>query len=325
MSVKLSGKVLIHGIEKPISALALGTAFFTLADKAQWFDLLDRFLALGGTVIDSGRVYGDSEAVLGEWLAARRVREQVVLITKGGHGGSAAILPADNTEQALTEDLLTSLRTLGTDYIDLYLLHRDNPAVPVGLVMEWLNRELEHGRVHAVGASNWEYGRVDAANAYATQHGIQGFAVVSNNLSLAVPTGPFYPRLVSVDRAGERWHSRTGIPLVSWSSQARGFFTGRYAAEVRAQADSITDPYTRRMIEVYCTAANFERLRRASELGVQKGAYSAVQVALAWLLHKPFPLLPVVGPHNGTELESCVNALAIPLNEAECRWLNLES
>jgi aryl-alcohol dehydrogenase-like predicted oxidoreductase len=112
---------------------------------------------------------------------------------------------------------------------------------------------------------------------------------------------------------------------VSWSSQARGFFTERYTPEVRALADSITDPYTRRMIEVYCTDANFERLRRAAKLGAQKGGYSAVQVALAWLLHKPFPLVPVVGPHSGTELESCVNALAIPLDKAECRWLNLES
>ena len=126
---------------------------------------------------------------------------------------------------------------------------------------------------------------MDEANAYAKQHGLKGFAVVSNNLSLAVPSAPFYPRLVSTDPAGERWHAKTGIPLLSWSSQARGFFTGHYADAVQRQTDGSGDAFTAKLIEVYGTQENLERLRRARELGERLGGYSAVQVALAWLLH----------------------------------------
>jgi aryl-alcohol dehydrogenase-like predicted oxidoreductase len=79
------------------------------------------------------------------------------------------------------------------------------------------------------------------------------------------------------------------------------------------------------MIEIYDTADNRERLRRASEMGERLGGYTAVQIALAWLLHKPFPLIPVVGARSIDELRSCVAAAAIRLTEGQCRWLNLET
>ena len=89
---------------------------------------------------------------------------------------------------------------------------------------------------------------MEEANEYAYKHGIAGFTAVSSNLSLAVPTGPFYPGLVSAD---ERWHMETEIPLFGWSVGARGFFTGRYGPELRA--GEMEDEFARRMVEVYCT------------------------------------------------------------------------
>ena len=79
------------------------------------------------------------------------------------------------------------------------------------------------------------------------------------------------------------------------------------------------------MIEIYCTDDNLERLRRAEELGEKKGGYSAVQISLAWLMHKSFPLVPVVGPHTREELASCVQATSLQLSDRELRWLNLEA
>jgi aryl-alcohol dehydrogenase-like predicted oxidoreductase len=108
------------------------------------------------------------------------------------------------------------------------------------------------------------------------------------------------------------------IPLIPWSSQARGFFTGRWTPQMPAN-----DGFTKRMIEVYCTDDNFKRLSRAKELGEKKG-HTAVEVALAWLLHKPFPIVPIVGPHTQEELASCVKATTLSLTEAECKWLNLD-
>jgi len=319
----LRSNLSIDGINKPISALALGTAFYRPESKDEWFDIMDGYLSLGGTVIDTGRQYGESEEVVGQWLEKSTARDRMVVITKCAHG--PGLLPADDFEEVVTQELAESLMHLRTDYVDLYVLHRDNPAVPVGRILDRLNAEIDRGRVVALGASNWSYARADEANEYARQHGIRGFAVVSNNLSLAVPEGPFYDGLASADQAGERWHQNTGIPLLSWSSQARGFFTGRYTPDMRDKVGGIDDKFTKRMVEIYCTDANFERLRRARQLGKEKQDYSAVQIALAWLLHKPFPVIPIVGPHTQEELVSCADATAIKLTEAEIKWLQLDA
>jgi len=246
-----------------------------------------------------------------------------VILTKGGHG-PGHLLPAENLAQELADELDVSLDCLRTDHVDLYMLHRDNPAVAVAEIMDCLNAEIERGRLRAIGVSNWECDRVSAANDYAAQRGLRGLVAVSNNISLAVPTGPFYPGLVSVDADGEAWHAETGVPLIPWSAQARGFFTGRYAPELRDAPDAAADGFTARMMEVYGTDENFERLRRAADLGAQKGGRSAVEVALAWVLHRPFQIAPIVGPHTREELASCIAALSLELSDAELRWLNLE-
>ena len=114
---------------------------------------------------------------------------------------------------------------------------------------------------------------------------------------------------------------------MSWSSGARGYFTGRYvqAIERLLQGGAGTvdqDLFAQRMAEVYGTRDNLVRLRRAEALGAELGGYSAVQVALAWLLHKPFPVLPVVGPRTEDEVASCVQATEIRLTGDQCEWLS---
>ena len=312
----------ISGISKPISVLGLGTSSYGLANKEVAFEMLDSFVGFGGTVIDTARTYsdGDSEKVIGAWLAAREVREKIVIITKGGHGQDG-VFPLENLETLIKRELKESLENLGTDYIDLYLLHRDNPRLPVVKIMETLNEVLGRGRVHAFGASNWEYDRIDAANEYAYKYGLKGFSAISNNISLAVPAGSFYPGLVSTDTSGEIWHQKTEIPLVSWSPMARGFFTGRYTRNMCKDLDKIENGFTKRMIEIYGTPENFNRLRRAQDLGEKKGGYSATEVALAWVLNRPYPLAAMVGPHTVEHLKSCVNASLLRLSESEMEYL----
>jgi aryl-alcohol dehydrogenase-like predicted oxidoreductase len=321
MTPPMSRAPLVSGIDKPLSALALGTAFFRADTRDHWHALLDAYAEQGGNMLDTAHAYGDSEPVIGSWLKARGNRHELVLCTKGGVGEN--LLPAHGLEQVVDAELAQSLERLGTDTVDLYWLHRDNPALPVGPIVECLNEQLRKGRIRAFGGSNWAYDRVDQANRYAAAHGLTGFAAVSNHLSLAVPTGPFYPGLVATDAAGRCWHARTGLPLFSWSSQARGFFTGRYSPEVVGDAES-ADGFTRRMLEIYGTEGNLERLRRAEQLGREKGGRSAVEVALAWVLGQGIPVVPIVGPRTREELLSCVGALAIKLSQEELRWLNLE-
>jgi len=313
----MKNKEIVAGVDKPVSQLALGTVSYSLANKERSFSLLDDFVTAGGTAIDTARCYGESEDVIGLWMESRANRERIFLITKGGLSRhDSCRLAVEGIEEKIESDLTESLQRLRTDYVDLYFLHRDTEEIPVARMVDCLNKELRRGRIRAFGGSNWEPRRVDEANEYAAKRGLTGFAAVSNNLSLAVPTEPYYRGLVSVDEAGRRWHARTGIPLFSWSSQARGFFSGRFRPDVRTNAD---------MVRVYYTEGNFERLRRATMLGQRKGGYSATQVALAYLLHLRLPLVPIVGPLIEDELASCLGALQIKLTHPEVQWLNLEA
>ncbi len=334
----LRGGPFIQGLKKPISRLAQGTAFFTRGKTGELFTLLDAFMAGGGTLIDSGRNYGDSETVLGLWMDARGSRERVTLITKCAHG--EGVIPQEGYANLVRDELTTSLRELKTDHVDIFFVHRDNQEMPVWDILGPLNEEVAKGRVRVLGASNWEYRRLTEANDFAHKRGLKGFAVVSNHITLAMPAAAFYPGLISTDRQGEQWHQATGIPLVPWSSQARGFYTGIYTRAMRDNPERFLpadetvrqvnawgvseNAFARRMLTLYGTDENLERLARAQTLGAEKGGYTAVEVALAWLLHKPFPLVPVVGPRTPVELASCLKAASLVLTETELRWLNLE-
>jgi aryl-alcohol dehydrogenase-like predicted oxidoreductase len=325
MSSTIHGPLRVAGVDKPVSALALGTATLRSDDKDAWFRLYDRFVELGGTVLDTGHIYGESEEIIGAWMADRGNRDTLFIFTKGGHGSDHQ-LPSHGLAEAIERELKESLRRLRTDYVDLYGLHRDNPSLPVGPIVECLNEHVRKGRARALCASNWQPARVQEANEYADKHGLAGFAVVSNNLSLAVPAEPFYPNLVFTDEPGRQWHQRTGIPLFSWSSQARGFFTGRFRPETMpASTESREGWIAKRMLEVFWSPGNAERLRRAEELGRQKSGCSAMQIALAWVARQPLKVVPIVGPRTIEELESCAAALSIELSPREAKWLNLES
>ena len=314
----------IPGIDRPLSALALGSHYYRLDDSSRWRGLLDHYLDAGGTLLDTARSYGDSEQVIGRWLADRAVRARLTLLTKGGHGTRHGVTGGDFAA-VIESELSTSLEVLGTDQVELYLLHRDSLAFDVGTIIEALNTELRRGRVQAIGASNWEYDRIEQANAYAREHGLQGFAVISNHLALARSAAPFWPGLVSVGPDGWDWHRRTGTPLLVFSSQARGFFSGRFEPHQRDAAAGTLgalDELDARVLEVYGSDANFARLERARQLGRDKGGYSATQVALAWLLHQPLPLLPIIGPRDRDELAASFAALSLRLTPEETRWLD---
>lgn len=337
MSVLQSG-LSIASVATRFSRLAQGTAFFTQDRADECFAVLDAFIAAGGTLIDSGRNYGDSERMLGAWMDERATRDQVIINTKCAHG--EGVIPQEGFADVVRHELTLSLRELKTDYVDILSLHRDNQEMPVSDILGPLNEEVATGRARALGASNWEYRRLTEANEFADKRGMKGFAVVSNHLTLAMPAAAFYPGLVSTDRQGEQWHQTTGIPLISWSSQARGFYAGRYSREMRDHPERLLTSndvtrrdnawgvsetaFTRKMLKLYCTDENLERLARAEALGDRKGGYAAVEVALAWLLHKPFPLVPVVGPRTAGELSSCLRGASLVLSEKEIRWLNLE-
>ena len=301
-------------LQRDLSRLALGTMVFNLQALDLTFEMLDAWQDLGGNIIDTASVYagGNSERAIGRYFAARGGREKLVVITKGAHHNQdrRRVTPED-----ITSDLRDSLARLQTDYVDLYLLHRDDPSVPVGPIMECLNEHLSAGRIRAIGASNWSIPRLEEANEYAEQRGLQPFVVSSPHLSLAVPNEPIWPGCDHArDPRSMRWYESTQMPLFAWSSQARGFFSGRFTPENRENET---------VARCFYSEDNWERLRRARELGEQRG-YSVIQVALAWVLCQKMNVFPLIGPANLEELNSCVAALELELTPEEVKWLALE-
>ena len=309
-------RLTIPGVAKPISRIVLGTLVFSPHKDMTGEELLDAFFSAGGNAIDTAHAYGggDSERVVGAWMNTHDNREEVFLIDKGAHHTPKVPRPRLNPQE-IKCDLDESLDRLHTDYIDLYLLHRDDPQIPVATIIEYLNQEIESGRILAFGASNWTHQRIQKANEYAVQNGLIGFAVSSSNLSLAVPMEAMWPGVLSASDEAQRWHRENDFPLLSWSSQARGFFSGQFTPENRDDEN---------MVRVYYNPENFEKLRRAQELGGNKG-FTAIQIALAYVMHQPYPTFPIVGPCTLAELDSSLEALKIKLSNDEMRWLDLEN
>jgi aryl-alcohol dehydrogenase-like predicted oxidoreductase len=208
-------------------------------------------------------------------------------------------------------DLAESLERLQTTWIDLYILHRDDPGYPVGPIIEALNEHQRAGRISAFGASNWSTARIAEANAYAREHGLSGFVASSPNLSLAAPNEAPWPGCLSARWGGLDWYEEQQFPLIAWSSLAQGFFSERVSRDMPADAW---------MARVWQSEANFQRLERARELAKREGA-TANQVALAWVLHQPFPTFAIIGPYTLEELRSSFEALRLTLTSQEVRRL----
>src|SRR5215211_7441587 len=225
----------IPGVKKPVARVVQGTTMLgSDLDTAQSFSLLDQVYELGCNTIDTAHVYcgGSSERIIGQWIQARALRDQMVIITKGAAHSEdrRRMTPFD-----IASDLHDSLARLKTDYIDLYLLHRDDPDAPVEPIIDTLNEHLQAGRVRAIGASNWSHERIEAANTYARANGLERFVASSPQFSLVESLDEPWPLCISISGpvgvAARDWYARAQMPLLVWSPLASGFFSGRFRRE----------------------------------------------------------------------------------------------
>src|SRR5258707_3129045 len=276
----------VTGIDKPISRLVQGTIMITSTNLEESFALLDSVFELGCTTFDTAHVYGngDNERTVGRWIRERGLREKIVLIGKGAHPNAdrKRVTPWD-----ITSDLYDSLARFQTDYIDLYLLHRDNPDVAVGPIVEVLNEHHKAGRIHAFGGSNWSHERIQEANAYAAAHNLTPFVASSPNFSLADQIQPPWAGCLTISgaqgNAARTWYTQQHMPLFTWSSLAGGFFSGRFR---RDNLDSFDQYLDKLCVQSYCSEDNFQRLDRAQELAAKK-SLSIPQIALAYVMSQP--------------------------------------
>jgi len=296
----------------------------TSRERERSFALLDAAFAQGCNAFDTAHVYagGYSERGIGEWMQARGNREEIVIVSKGCHHNAdrRRVTPFD-----LASDLHDSLARLQTDYVDVYLLHRDDPSLPVGPIVEAFDAHLAAGQIRAFGGSNWTHERIDEANAYAQAHGLVPFVASSPNYGLADQIAdPWGPGCVSISGPGNRraraWYEANQMPVLAYSSLARGLFSGRITPQNFQETRSTLD---QACLTAYCHPPNFERLGRALRLAEEKGA-SVPQLVLAFLFASPVNVFPIVGAANGDEFKNNVDAFDLALSEAERAWLDLE-
>jgi aryl-alcohol dehydrogenase-like predicted oxidoreductase len=312
----------VTGVTKPVSRVVLGTMIINDQEAERSYALLDAALAQGCTTLDTANVYagGHSERGIGNWMRDRRVREQMVILTKGCHHNSdrQRVTPAD-----IGADLQDSLARLKTDYVDIYMLHRDDPSVPVSVIVDALEAHRKAGRILAYGGSNWTHERIAAANAYAKIVGAQGFTASSPNFGLAEqvqdPWGPGCVTISGPQQAAARaWYASAKMPAFAYSSLARGLFSGRVTREnAKETLDGAANT-------AYAHECNFQRLERVCTLGKEKGL-SVPQIALAWTMRQPLQVHALVGAANGDELANSIAGAETTLTQAEADWIDLKS
>jgi aryl-alcohol dehydrogenase-like predicted oxidoreductase len=303
------------GIAVPASVLCLGTGGYGSAQpRDEAFALLDAFAEAGGTFLDTAHIYaawlpngeGASERTIGDWLASRGHRARMLVATKGGHPDLKPGSPSRLRPEDIARDLRESLERLRLERVDLYWLHRDDPAIPVGEILSALDVHARAGRIRAIGASNWTTARLQEAADWADTHDVAGFVGSSIGWSLAravperIPPGG----MLFMDEPQLRWYRSSGLRVVPYTSQANGWF----AKEKQHPLFDAPD--------------NLKRKARVAELAARRGV-SANAVALAWLLAHPCAGCAIVGPRNVEQLRDSVAATKLALDERERKWLDL--
>ncbi|WP_435059951.1 aldo/keto reductase [Streptomyces sp. bgisy060] len=299
--------------ELHVFPLALGgNVFGWTADEDQSFAVLDAYAAAGGNFIDSADVYsawaegnegGESETVIGRWLASRGNRSEVVIATKvGAHphfkGLSAATIKAGAEE---------SLRRLGTDHIDLYYTHFDDESVPVEEIVTALDGLVREGKVRAVAASNISPERLSASLDFAEAEGLARYVALQPHYNLVSRDTYEGPLLDVVAGAG--------ISAVPYYGLASGFLTGKYRP-----GKTVESARAHRAAALAETGRGRAVLTALDTVAEAHGAEPAT-VALAWLASRPTVAAPIASARTVEQVPALVAVADLTLTEAELTLL----
>lgn len=291
-----------------VSALALGTSQYgTGISEEEAFRQMDLYADRGGNFLDTALVYGDwgceergrSEQVIGRWLISRKKRSQVVISTKGCHPPIHDMKCSRVDAASLREDVELSLKNLGCGCIDLYFLHRDNPAVAVGELLETLEEEVKKGNIRFYGCSNWTLSRVKEAAAYAAAHGLRGFACNQIMFTLAdvKEEVPGESQMLVLNREFYQYHKETQLGLMAYMCQAGGYFTKR------AQGRPISENQER----MYRSEKNDRILEKLIQY--EKAGYRINDFLLHYVTEAEFPAVPIGGFRTEEQLLEGINGV----------------
>ena len=309
-------------LRQDASCIALGSVpMGTSLNEQLSFEILDGFMDIGGNFIDTARVYGDiangvqgvAEQTIGRWMRARANRDKVILSTKGAHPPTHDAHISRMTPENIFSDCQQSLTALDTDYIDIYFLHRDDTKRPVAEIMDALNLLIKQGKVRALGASNWTSERILQANAYCLRQGLVGFSINQPQWALARQINKEDDTLVQMDKPLYAYHRTTGMPLMAYTSLAKGFFTKISQGGLA----NLNDKAKRRYLGDDNMRLYGKLLSYAPLLNLSINALS-----LAFLTSQPFSAYPIVGVSSLAQLAQLSEAGDAVLPEKFVNELN---
>ncbi|GIH80118.1 aldo/keto reductase [Planobispora longispora] len=289
-----------------------GNVFGWTADRDASFAVLDAYVEAGGNFIDTADVYsswapghvgGESEAIIGEWMTARRNRDQIVLATKVGMLDSRPGLSAANIRAAVED----SLRRLGTDYIDLYWAHLDDDETPLEETLGTFDALIREGKIRNIGASNYEADRLAEALAVSEREGLARYGVLQQQYNL-----------VERDYEGALREVVAGAGLTStpYYGLARGFLTGKYRPGVE-----VDSPRAARASAYLATERGPRVLDALEKVAAAHGAVPAT-IALAWLAAQPTVAAPIASARDVEQLRPLLAVAEVELAEDELALLD---
>ncbi|MFH8367671.1 aldo/keto reductase [Streptomyces sp. NPDC018031] len=308
---------------RPLGALAVhplslgGNVFGWTADEAESFAVLDAYAAAGGNFIDTADVYsawapgnrgGESETVIGNWLAARGNRAEMVIATKVGGGYPD---PRGLTARAIKSGADESLARLRTDHIDLYYTHFDDPSVPVEEIITALDDLVKTGKVREIAASNLSADRLEASLKFSEAEGLARYVALQPHYNL-VSRDTYEGELAAVA-------ARHGIATVPYFGLASGFLTGKYRPG--STVDSARSASAAKHLE---TERGRKVLAALDEIAAAHGAEQAT-VALAWLAAQPTVVAPIASARTVDQLPALLAVADLKLTDAELAALTTAS
>jgi aryl-alcohol dehydrogenase (NADP+) len=270
-----------------------GNVFGWTADETGSFAVLDAYAAAGGNFVDSADSYsawfpgnsgGESEEIIGRWLAARGNRDQMIVATKVGRLPGKADLRAKTIRQAADN----SLRRLQTDYIDLYYAHGDDdPDIPLEETLAAFDELVRAGKARYIAASNYEPPRLAEALAVSAQEGLASYVALQPQYNLVER---------DYEHELEQLCADEGLACVPYFSLAMGFLTGKY----RPGGPPVDSPRSAGA-SAYLDERGIAVLSALDEIAASHGV-SVAAVALAWLLAKPTVVAPIASARTPEQL-----------------------
>jgi aryl-alcohol dehydrogenase-like predicted oxidoreductase len=306
----------IAGTSLDVFPLCLGgNVFGWTADERQSFDVLDAYAAAGGNFVDTADAYsawvpghtgGESETIIGRWMAARKNRARMIVATKVGRHPSLSGLRAATIRSAAE----ASLRRLGTDYIDLYFAHADDPQTPLEETLQAFDGLVKEGKVRYAAASNYTASRLAEALAVARREGLVRYAAVQPHYNLV--------HRQEYEGALRELCAREQLSAVPYFALASGFLTGKYRPG--AAVESPRAPW----VSAYLDERGERVLRALGQVAAAHGTTRAA-VALAWLLADETIAAPIASARTPQQLADLLPAAELRLSPAEVAHLAASS